>query len=71
LEVEMGRKIIIWRVWESSDMAQSDGFFATKKEAENHRAEVFEEDDDTYLEEVEIELTREGIAWALTNLPHR
>lgn len=67
----MARKVTIWRVWESTDMAQTDSFFATRKEAEEHRKTMFEEDDEPYLETVEVELTRKGVAWALTNLPHR
>jgi hypothetical protein len=38
----MSRKITLWRAWQSDDMAQSDVFSVTRKEALSHLKDAYD-----------------------------
>lgn len=78
----------LWQVYESEDMAGSDSWFATRKQAESMVRELGYEGpiklDETgnfnaplpqgfevYLVRHDIKMTKEDVAWSLSNLPNR
>lgn len=71
----MPRTVTLWRLWDGHDMAQSDHFYTTRREAEAERERWYggcdPTDEAVHLEPVEVVMTKEGVAWALTHLPHR